>query len=297
VTAALLVAGLGFAASARKPAPPMSVDDYSFGPPEAVTIDGYTGDAMEPFVTRDGRWLIFNTRNGPKDQTDLMLARRIDDRHYTFVGPLAGANSASLDGVASVDRDGRFFFVSNRDYDRTGNTLWTARFADGRVDNVRPLETDFTPKKLLRLNIDLEISADGSELIVAENRWNLFKARPARSHLAVSRRVGDRFERRPDSDQLMQAINGEALDYAPATTADRRTLYFTRWNPQISGDVPRLMVSTRASPAVPWSAPRRIAAAAGFVEGATVVPGECGILYHARIGEAYRLFLIRRRTC
>ena len=295
--AALLVFSAAFVAAERETAAPSASDDLSFASPEPVEIKGYAGDAMEPFVTRDGRWLIFNTRNGPRDQTDLMLARRIDDRHFVFVGPLGGVNSPSLDGVASVDRGGRFYFVSNRDFDRTGITLWTGRFADGRVTDVRPLPTDFTPKKLLRLNIDLEISADGSELIVDENRWNLFKGRPSVSHLAVASRVGEHFERRPDSDRLMQSINGDALAYAPATSADRLTLYFTRWNRRVSGDVPRLMVSRRASPTMAWSVPRRIAAAAGFVEGATLVPGECGILYHARIGEAYRLFLTRRRTC
>ncbi len=295
VGAALLAIGPGAAATVSSMAPGM--EDRSFRTAEPVEIAGFAGDAMEPFVTRDGRWLIFNTRNGPRDPTDLMLARRIDDRHYAFVGPLAGANSKSLDGVGSVDRDGGFFFVSNRDYDRSGNTLWTGRFADGVVSDVRPLATDFTPKRLLRLNIDLEISADGSELYVAENRWNLFRGRPASSHLAVSRRVGERYERRVDSDRLMQAINGDALDYAPATSADRLTLYFTRWNPRILGDVPRLMVSRRGSIDAAWGAPQHIVAAAGFVEGATIVPGECGVLYHARIGEAYRLFVIRRLAC
>ena len=246
VAVALLALGATLGSTARKPPTAADLDDRSFGRPQAVEIAGYSGDAMEPFVTRDGRWLIFNTRNGPRDQTDLMLAKRIDDRHFAYVGPLAGANSASLDGVGSVDRDGRFYFVSNRDYDRSGNTLWTGRFADGRVGNVHPLATDFTPKRLLRLNIDLEISADGSELIVAENRWNLFKGRPASSHLAVARRVGEWFERRLDSDRLMNAINGVALDYAPATSTDRQTLIFTRWNPRLAGDVPHLMISQPA---------------------------------------------------
>ena len=188
---ALGVIAVGLAAFARPGADPALAIDDSFAEPQPVAIAGYAGDAMEPFLTRDGRWLLFNTRNGPKDQTDLMVARRTDDTHFTFAGPLAGANSGSLDGVASVDRAGHFFFVSNRDYDRSGNTLWTGNFADGRVREARPLVTDFTPKKLLRLNIDVEVSADGEELYVAENRWDLFRRRPGSSTLpspAVERR-------------------------------------------------------------------------------------------------------------
>ena len=144
---ALTVVVVGLAAFARPDAAPVLAIDDGFSAPLPVAIAGYTGNSMEPFLTRDGRWLLFNTRNGPKDQTDLMLAKRIDDTHFAFVGSLTEANSGSLDGVASVDRSGHFFFVSNRDYDRSGNTLWTGIFADGQVRDVRPLATDFTAQE------------------------------------------------------------------------------------------------------------------------------------------------------
>jgi hypothetical protein len=35
----------------------------AFHKPEDVAINGYQGDAMEPFLTRDGRYLLFNNRN------------------------------------------------------------------------------------------------------------------------------------------------------------------------------------------------------------------------------------------
>ena len=306
---ALGVIAIGLAAFARPdPEPALMIDD-SYSPPQPVSIAGYTGDAMEPFLTRDGRWLLFNTRNGPKDQTDLMVAKRIDDTHFTLVGPLTGANSGSLDGVASVDRAGHFFFVSNRDYDRSGNTLWTGIFADGQVRDARPLVTDFTPRKLLRLNIDLEVSADGNELYVAENRWDLFRRRPGSSHLAVANRsisaTGQPasatnqpiFVRNMNSDALFSALRTGALDYAPATSTDRLTFYFTRWQAGRSGAVPHILVSRRATTASAWGSPRLLAAASGFVEGPTVTPDGCGILYHAKVGEAYRLFLVRRKSC
>src|SRR5580698_7133832 len=34
-----------------------------FSDPEAVTIDGYSATAMEPFISDDGRYLLFNTSN------------------------------------------------------------------------------------------------------------------------------------------------------------------------------------------------------------------------------------------
>jgi hypothetical protein len=107
-----------------------------FSHPERVTIVGYTGDAMEPFVTRDGRYLLFNNRNFPPEKTDLFYAERIDVRTYRFRGPLAGANSPELDAVASVDCAGTLYFVSNRSYAATLSTIYRARFRDGAVTNV-----------------------------------------------------------------------------------------------------------------------------------------------------------------
>jgi len=42
-------------------AKPQAGDEYrGFGAPQRVTIRGYDGHAMEPFLTRDGRYLMFN---------------------------------------------------------------------------------------------------------------------------------------------------------------------------------------------------------------------------------------------
>jgi hypothetical protein len=37
----------------------------AFQTPEDVSIAGYDGEAMEPFLTRDRRYLLFNNRNEP----------------------------------------------------------------------------------------------------------------------------------------------------------------------------------------------------------------------------------------
>ena len=42
--------------------PPAGNNPYSaFSTPELVHIVGYTGDAMEPFLSRDGQFLFFNS--------------------------------------------------------------------------------------------------------------------------------------------------------------------------------------------------------------------------------------------
>jgi len=76
----------------------------NFGTPVPVTNEGYHGDAMEPFVSTDGKYLFFNNRNDPATSTDLYFARRVNDTTFAFAGALAGANSPELDAVASMDR-------------------------------------------------------------------------------------------------------------------------------------------------------------------------------------------------
>ncbi len=275
--------------------------DYGYSEPVAVAINGYSGHAMEPFLTRDRRYLFFNNRNDPKDQTDLHVARRVDETMFTYLGPLTSANSLELDGVPSADVQGRFYFISTRAYEASGNTLWTGQLQETSVSGVRPLSTNFTPKKLLRLNIDMEISADGDTLYVAENRWDLLRSVPATSDIAMAQRVGDRFERLPNSDRLMRKINSTALEFAPATSADQLSLYFTRLDMKRlrkkRADAFMVMVATRADRQSPWGAPKRISAISGHVEAPTVTPDGCALYFHRNHAGTFGIYFTRRVGC
>lgn len=280
---------------------PANAVDTSFTQSQAVTIDGYSGHAMEPFLTRDGRYLFFNNRNDPADQTDLHVAKRVSDLRFIYLGLVAGANSAALDGVASLDRQGRFYFISTRDYDATGNTLWGGRLVGIGLVGTKPLLTDFTPKQPLRLNIDMEISADGDMLYVAENKWDLLRRAPATSDLAMAVRVGDSFSRLPNSDALMRNINSPALEFAPATSADQLSLYFTRLDMKRlrakRADAFMLMVSTRASRRAAWRPPKRIAVIAGYVEAPTITPDGCALYFHRNVAGRFGVHFARRQRC
>jgi hypothetical protein len=47
-----------------------------FRHPERVALVGYEGDAMEPFMSRDGRFLLFNNQNDRKRQPEAVLTVR-----------------------------------------------------------------------------------------------------------------------------------------------------------------------------------------------------------------------------
>jgi hypothetical protein len=96
-----------------------SAHAQTFASPQAVTLEGYDGAAMEPFLSRDGQTLFFNNRNDPSKQTGLYWATRIDARTFRFRGLVEGVRSNDLDGVPTMSRAGRFCFVSPRTYRQT----------------------------------------------------------------------------------------------------------------------------------------------------------------------------------
>ena len=94
---------------------------------------------MEPFLTRDGRYLLFNNSNAVPSQTDLHWAERIDDLTFEYRGRLEGANSPDLDAVASVDSSGSIFFITTRSYAQNLITIYRGKFEEGIVRDAAPV--------------------------------------------------------------------------------------------------------------------------------------------------------------
>jgi hypothetical protein len=122
-------------------------------PPQPVRIEGYDGEAMEPFLSRDGGFLFFNTRNDPGVDTDIHVARQLDDLTFVHLGVVAGTKSSDLDGVPTMARDGSFCFISPRDYRQTLNSVFCGRFNGRDVGNVKP-QTGLKTERLGRLIFD-----------------------------------------------------------------------------------------------------------------------------------------------
>ncbi len=271
-------------------APPRTqapADDPSnaFQDPQRVTIAGYEGDAMEPFISRDGKYLFFNNLNEPSVNTNLYWAERIDDLHFKYRGELQGVNTPALEGVPSMDRNGNFYFVSNRSYDQTASTLYRAKFANGVLAGVE-LVPGVSLAKPGIVNFDAEISADGNTLYFVESQFNFFR-QPESARILIARRNGNTFVRDAASASIMQAINSEGLNYAPATSASECEIFFTRAGPQ----GPAIYMAKRADKSQPFQEPLRLAAITGFVEGPTLSADEQSLYYHKK--ENGRLVLYR----
>ncbi|MGA9669537.1 MAG: hypothetical protein WBQ94_10030 [Terracidiphilus sp.] len=259
-----------------------------FQNPQRVTIEGYGDDAMEPFLSRDGKYLFFNNLNEPKVNTNLHWAERIDELHFKYRGEIQGVNTPALEGVASMDREGNFYFVSNRSYDKTASTLYRGKFADGGLSGIE-LVPGVSLAKPGIVNFDAEISADGNTLYFVESEFS-FLGQPKSAHILLARRNGNTFVRDPNSASILKAINTDTLNYAPSTSASELEIFFTRLDPQ----GPALYVAKRAGKMQAFESPLRISAITGFVEGPTLSPDELSLYYHKKENGRFVIYRVTR---
>ncbi|MEO8657514.1 MAG: hypothetical protein ABI693_03550 [Bryobacteraceae bacterium] len=261
--------------------------------PQAVLIEGYDGSAMEPFIAPDGRYLLLNNENDPAVNTNVHFAERTGKRSFRYLGELPGVNSAVLDAVPSMDRSAHFFFTTLRDYDRTGNSIFTGDFDGKSVSHVRPAPGDISPGTPGSINMDVSISPDGETLYIS--RALIFPGAPApkKAELMVARLRDGAFHIDPNSEALMRNVNTGALQYAPSISADGLELYFTRAS-QVRGV--RLMVATRNSVSEAFGEPRVLSALTGFVEAPTITLDGGELFYHKRVGQKYVIYRAERRT-
>lgn len=288
--------------------PPLSATDDTggYGEPELVKVKNYDSEkgTMEPFISRDGRVLLFNNATdafgaGTAD-ADLQYARRNGDGVFEYVGRVKGANSQKMDGAASLDDDNTLFFTSVRSYDSDRKTLYTGKFDNGTAENVRGIPGDISKNKRGELNMDGEITADGKKLYFSDNTWDSSFNIPKSSNLVIAQRASSgEFLRTGDSDRIFKNINTDDLEYAPATTADELTLYFTRARfhkagGKLTGVETGIYMATRTGKDAPFAAPVRLSTISGFVEGPTVTADGNELYFHRKDGKIYHLYRVVR---
>lgn len=261
----------------------------AFGPPVRVPIAGYDGDVMEPFITRDGRYLLFNNRNDAQSNTDLHIAWISSPLSIHYLGPIRGANGAALDAVASVDQRFRLYFVSTRDYFQTLDSVFRADLIKTwayRVDAV-PGVSMRRPGALV---FDAEISADGQTLWLVDGEFS-GASLPDRADLSFAVRHKDGFHRPAEAASIMAAVNSSALEYAPSVSVDGLELFYTRYVPAEGFSVWR---STRPAADAAFNSPERVSAIPANAEATTISPDSHALYFHALVDNRYVLMRVAR---
>ncbi|HYD18990.1 MAG TPA: hypothetical protein VEF76_10975 [Patescibacteria group bacterium] len=275
-----------------KPELPEAAATDLYGADQEITLNGYEGEAMEAAISPDGQTLFFNNENAAGDATDIHFATRTGDLTFDYNGRLSGVNVAKLDAVPSIDDNNRFYFTSLRSYAENLHSLYTGVFKGSEVLDLRAVQGEISPKTPGEINMDACISFDGRTLYISRARFENGVPVPKESDLMAAVLEGKGFRIDPGSFSTFINVNSDALEYAPAISADGRELYFTR---AIPGGEPRLMVAMRESAVRPFGAPKTISTIPGFVEAPSIPRDGQEMFFHRRVDGKFRLFRALRK--
>jgi Tol biopolymer transport system component len=256
-----------------------------FTDPQAVTITGYSGTAMEPFISTDGQYLLFNTSNQAPDIPAIQYATTVNSQSFTYQGQVEGVNEAgALSGTPSMDEDGNFYFVSTRSYDQTLSTVYTGQFDAGQVSDVR-LVPGVSGSAGGIVDFDADVSPDGDTLYVSVGKF-VDGSGPESARLALFDKRGDGFVADPESSHLLHAVNKKkTLNYGGSISSNGLELFFTRL--KASGGEPAIYRAVRTETNRPFAHVQRVAAITGFAEAPSLSADGSTLYYHLLVGDQF----------
>lgn len=306
--------------SAPVPEPPVppATATPDFQNPRPVEILGYTGHAMEPFISRDGSTLFFNNLNadrledGTENDTNIHFASRNDAYTFQYLGLVVGASEDlvpgvnELEGVASLDQDNRFFFIRTTDYLDAASpyylkSIFTANYGNGSIVDLTALpnfKSDRPPGEAPvpgELIFDAEVDSSGEYLYFAEG---LFSGSPFpdAADIQVAIKEGDTFALMPGTRDVMAQVNSEELEYAPSISSNGLEFYFTRAEvPSPASPEFAIYVATRDSVQSPWTGVTKVEVITGDITEAPSISGDGKHLYyHQRINGVFQIYAVER---
>jgi hypothetical protein len=264
-----------------------------FGPPYQVTMNNYKGThLMEPFLTRDGKYLFFNNLNSPPEDTNLHWATWKDEKTFDYKGEISGIATTDIEGTPSMDNSNNLYFVSTRSYSTTLSTIYVATFNNGVATNVNLVE-GISRKQAGIINFDVEVNASGSTLYFVDGEIDN-AGHPTSADIVIAKKSGNSFARLANSDEIMKNINTSQLEYAASISSDDLGIYFTRVQAPINEDSkPAIFYASRQNVDDPFGQPMLIQGLGDFVEGPSISRSGKLLYYHGVENNRYRLFLVK----
>jgi len=265
----------------------------SFGSPQRVTVQGYDGQIMEPFLSRDGSTLFFNNLNNPSVDTNLHWSTRLSNTLFEYQGELQGVATESLEGVPTMDQNNTMYYVYTGDYFQTLQSIYTGNYSEGSLSNISVVE-NLSLNEPGWLNFDVEVSNDGQSLYFVDGLYDE-NGGPRQANFSIARKDGTEFQRDPNSATILANINTDDLEYAAAISKDELELCFTRIIGAISvNSEAHIYIATRTNTNLPFSEPQEITEITGFVEGPTFSADDNGLYYHKKENEVFVLYYIEK---
>jgi hypothetical protein len=269
----------------------------AFTSPQLVAIQGYSGGAMEPFISPDGQYLLFNTSNVAPSIPALQVATRITAHSFEYQGALGGEGvnePGVLSGTPTMDQEGNLYFISPRSYSQTLSTVYTGQFFSGAVTGVH-LVTGVSGGTPGVVDFDVAVSPGGSALYVSVGQFGAGSG-PTRAVLTLFDKVASGFVVDSHSAKILNAVNRVGmLNYAASVSANGLELFFTRANPANGAKgVPQIYRAVRTNPTRPFGTVQRVAAITGFAEAPALSSDGTTLYYHQLVGSIFEIESVSR---
>ncbi|MDX2173082.1 MAG: T9SS type A sorting domain-containing protein [Bacteroidota bacterium] len=268
---------------------------------KAVTIVGYTLDAMEPHLSTDGNAMFFNSLNNGIN-TSLHYAAKVNDTVFNYVGLVPIVNQTitpRLDAVASLDTANNFYWVSTRTWPTIIENLQRIRFLTAGYSNFGRVYGDFYINAPNWLIMDAAVNYYGDKLIYC-NAWfnSCTGGVPCKASMGMAQKINDStFNKMPTTNTVFAAINDTVnyIVYAPCLTKDELELYYTRLLK--NGTQTEIMVASRSNTNNAFGTPTLLIGSPAIApEAATLTSDKSKLYFHKKMGATYKLFLRYRAS-
>lgn len=193
-----------------------------------VSITGYNGDAMEPFISKNGEYLFFNSDKDDHAK-DIYYAKKTTNTSFEFMGKVEGANSSFVDGNPSMDAQNNFYFISTRDLDSGNKTIFYGTFADGKLSQLKKIEGSVTIPTPYWINMGVEITEDGNTMYTSNAKFRVGETVPLEGNIRFAKKIGNEFVIPDNESEILANINtSDAIEYAGEVSIDELELFYSQ---------------------------------------------------------------------
>lgn len=195
---------------------------------QIVTITGYSSDAMEPFISKDGNYLFFNNNQGVNGK-ELYYAESINDTTFEFKGEIQGVNSNVVDGNPTMDNQNNFYFISTRNIDNGIKTIYGGVFNDGTVTGLHQINGTINISTPFWINMGVEVSKSGNTLFTSNAKFNIGENSPHKGNIRFAVKSGNDFNIPNSETDILANINtDDAIEYAGELSANELELFYSQ---------------------------------------------------------------------
>ena len=265
---------------------------------QRITILGYSSDAMEPFISKDGNYLFFNNYQGDNEK-ELYYAERINDVIFEFKEKIQGVNSSAVDGNPTMDEDNIFYFISTRNINTETKTIYSGVFNNGTVSNLHEINGTINISTPYWINMGVEVSKNGNSLFVSNAKFNPGENAPYKGNIRFALKEGSEFNIPNNENDILKNINTDnAIEYAGELSSDELELFYsqvTLSNPPIF----KLYYAKRTQTNGVFDSPISITEPfaknrEAFVEGPSLSNDGKRLYYHKLEDNVFSIFMLSR---